>query len=311
MVDATSSTIAGITVMVPEVPRVRVATGLSRFHGEVILASILTGTAFPAAKYVLGFIDPFTFGFLRVGIASVFAAPIFLFHRSARIDVFLDRSVWSVGCLSALSISLLHLGVALTTASKTSLIISFNVVFVAIFSVGILKDRLTRSQIIAIGLSVVAIVLLTIGGDPLRLLRIEAVGDSLAFGSAAVSAYTVVQTKRLLVRFDYLNLGAAVLLIAALSLVVPQVIFGGPVALPSVGWGVLLWTAVVATLGTTLLWTSGLGHINATVASLLFAVQVFVAATLSIALLFESISAAFLIGAVLSLAAVRLAVKDA
>ncbi|HYU05617.1 MAG TPA: DMT family transporter [Thermoplasmata archaeon] len=285
------------------------AAGLTRFYRYVLLGSALSGTSFPATKFLLTFLDPFSLGFIRVGIAAVLATPLLFLRRSGVLEVFLDGGVWLVACLSAVSITLLHVAITMTTASKASLIVNANLVFIALFSVWLLKERLTGRQIGGIGIALAGVGLLAAGSDPQAALRPGAIGDALALSSAALSGLTVVLTKRLLDRHDYVRLAVAVLLIASVALVVPMFAFGGPIALPLVGWTVLLWVAGISTFLATLMWTFGLGKVGATVSSLLFAVQVVVAAGLSVLLLSEPITLAFLVGSVLILGAVRLTAK--
>jgi drug/metabolite transporter (DMT)-like permease len=286
-----------------------VAAGLARFYRYVLLASVFSGTSFPATKFLLGFLNPFSLGFLRVGLAALLATPLLLRRRSGVLDVFLDRGVWFVACLSAVSITLLHVAVMMTTASKASLIVNANLVFIAIFSIWLLKERLTRPQIGGTGLALAGVALLAVGSEPQSLLRPEVVGDALALSSAALSGFMVVLTKRLLARHEAVSLAVAVLLIAAVSLVVPMFVFGGPIAVPLVGWSVVLWLAGISTFLATLFWTFGLEKVGATVSSLLFAVQVVVAAGLSVLLLSEPMTPTFLVGSVLILGAVRFVAK--
>jgi DME family drug/metabolite transporter len=280
---------------------------LTRFHAFTLLASAVWGTSFPAMKYLLASVDPYTLGGLRIGLAGIFGIPLLLRVRPRPRALFLDRDVWALVLLNALAVTLLHVGVDQTTASKTSLIINVNIVFVAIASFWILKETLHRTQAAGIGLGLAGVLLVTTGGDLTSAQGGEILGDALVFASAILAALSIVLTKRLLVRYDFVSLGVGALLMMSLALIPPAVLLGRPASLAPIGWGVVVWAAGVSTLFASLLWTLGLRGVTATVSSLLLAVQVLVAAGLSLALLEEPLTFTFVVGTLLILGAVHLA----
>lgn len=258
-------------------------------------------------KHVLASLDPFTMGFMRVALAGLFGLPVLAWAGRRGLAGFLDKDVWILAFLNAFAVTLLHIGMALTTASKTSLLINVNIAFVAILSVWILRESLGPRQVAGVGLSLAGVVLLATGGDPTSLRGGEATGDAFVFTSAILAAVSIVYTKRLLERHHALTLAVSVLLMASLPLAASMFFLGGPVALVPTDWAVMLWLAGVATLLAVLLWTFGLGGTGATVSSLLLTVQVIVAASLSVVLLGELLTLVFVVGGAMILGSVHLA----
>lgn len=258
-------------------------------------------------KHVLASLDPFAMGFVRVALAGLFGLPVLAWAGKSGLAVFVDRHVWILAMLNAFAVTLLHIGMALTTASKTSLLINVNIVFVAVLSLGILNEKLGRRQIGGVGLGLASVALLATGGDPRAMQGGEAAGDALVFASAILAAVSIVYTKRLLRKHDALSLATAVLLLASLPLGGAMVFLGGPVALAPLDWAIMLWLAGVGTLLAVLLWTLGLRGIGATVSSLLLTVQVFVAAALSVLLLGEPLTLVLVVGGAMIVGSVHFA----
>jgi drug/metabolite transporter (DMT)-like permease len=258
-------------------------------------------------KHVLASLDPFAMGFVRVALAGLFGLPVLVRAGTRGLAVFLDKEVWILALLNAFAVTLLHLGMDLTTASKTSLLINVNIAFVAVLSVWLLKEALGSRQIAGVGLGLVGVVLLGTEGDPASMHGGEATGDALVFASAILAAVSIVWTKRLLAKHEALTLAVAVLLIAALPLAAASSVLGGPIVLAPLDWAVMVWLAGVSTLVAVLLWTFALGGLGATVSSLLLTVQVFVAAGLAVFLLGDPLTPVIVVGGALILGSVHLA----
>src|SRR3990170_6476637 len=115
----------------------------------VLLASVLWGTSFPAIKVAVGSagdVDPFLLTFLRLGLATAGGLALLALLRRLTPAIFRNRYVWILGALNAVGYDLQHMAEVYTTASKTSLLVNVNVLFVALFMIVLFKERMTAGK---------------------------------------------------------------------------------------------------------------------------------------------------------------------
>jgi drug/metabolite transporter (DMT)-like permease len=162
----------------------------------LLLSTVIWGVSFPVVKAALGEMDPFLFVFLRFGIASVLVLFYLALSKKSISRLFQDRILWVLGITNALGFAMEFYGMTMTTASKASLLVNVNVVFMAIFAARILSERMNLRTIAGIILGVVGVALITTEGDPSRLGGGSILGDIIIFLGGIVWAYSNIYNKR-------------------------------------------------------------------------------------------------------------------
>jgi drug/metabolite transporter (DMT)-like permease len=162
----------------------------------LLLSTVIWGVSFPVVKAALGEMDPFLFVFLRFGIASVLVLFYLALSKKSISRLFQDRILWVLGITNALGFAMEFYGMTMTTASKASLLVNVNVVFMAIFAARLLGERMNFRTIAGIILGVVGVALITTEGDPSRLSGGSILGDIIIFLGGIVWAYSNIYNKR-------------------------------------------------------------------------------------------------------------------
>ena len=279
----------------------RVAS-LRRDYGVVILAAVLWGTSFPGSELTVGAVDPLFLTFARLGIGGLlgFAVLSLLGRFDAR--VFRSPYVWVLGALNAIAFDLQNSGIALTTASKTSLLVNVNVVFIAILMSLVFKERMTGPKVLGIVVGVGGVVLLATRLDPSSLAGGEFRGDVLVFLSGLVWAFFVIGTKEMVdLGGDYVAEVTAVLAVTSLYAAIPLFFLGTPLPATTEGWLGIAYLGLVPTFTPMILYASSMRTISPTISALLILLEVILASVLSFLFLGDLISVYTLAGGALIL----------
>ncbi|HLE46592.1 MAG TPA: DMT family transporter [Thermoplasmata archaeon] len=275
-------------------------------YGMVLVASVLWGTSFPAIKVAVGGagdVDPFLLTFLRLGLAAAAGVVLLVALRRLSPAIFRNRYVWILGALNAVGYDLQHMAEVYTTASKTSLLVNVNVLFVALFMIVLFKERMTAGKGLGVLLGLAGVAVLATRLDPSFLSQGEFEGDLMALGTGFVWAVYTIHTKRMVDRGgDYLALTVGVLATTTLfsAIALPWANLSRPI--PAAGWAGILWLGLVTTLPPLVLWTWSMVRISPTISAVLLLNEVAVASVLSILFLGEPFAGYFLLGGALILA---------
>ncbi|MEM4157566.1 MAG: DMT family transporter [Candidatus Methanomethylicaceae archaeon] len=162
----------------------------------LLLSTVIWGVSFPVVKAALADMDPFIFVFLRFGIASLLVLGYSAFLKKNISRLFSSRILWILGITNAIGFAMEFYGMTLTTASKASLLVNVNVVFMAIFAAHLLNERMTPKTIAGILLGLIGVALITTEGDPSRLTGGSIIGDLIIFLGGIVWAYSNIYNKR-------------------------------------------------------------------------------------------------------------------
>lgn len=165
--------------------------GQSKFKGYLLLA--FTIMAFSTLEVVSapmkGMINPLALTFLRFLLGGIFLLP-FVLIKNEKIKLN-DMAVFLLlgGLNVFVSMSCLQASVFFGKASTTAMLISSNPIFVMLFSIFILKEKLTWKNATAMGFGLIGLILISS--------RFSSGGDSLAgvsfgiFASLTFGLYTV------------------------------------------------------------------------------------------------------------------------
>ncbi|MEW5937283.1 MAG: DMT family transporter [Candidatus Thermoplasmatota archaeon] len=281
--------------------------------GMVLLSSFFWGSSFVAAKIGLEAISPLPYLALRLAIAAPLGGLLILSVHQSAAHTLADRRVWGLGALNALAFAMQYWGLQHTTSTNAALLVTLNVVVVALLSVLVLRERLSLRLLSAVGLGSVGVILVT-GGEDLLHGRMGAIlrsstllGDLLSMGAGVTWAVYIVITKRVLVSKrsplspEALAGGVTIATlppILAVSFFYPWSGATDPLVIGLAGYLALFCTIVAF-----LLWLKGLKTMSATATSVIVLLELLFAALLGALILSDRLSFVSSMGAALICAA--------
>ena len=272
-------------------------------------ASLIWGTSFPGVKWGLGYAgNDIVFLWLRFIVASVATLAIVLLLKKFSFKVLKDPVIWLVGAFNAGSFIAQYVGLTLTTASKTALLVDINVIAVAIVSYFAFRERLNRIQTVGILVGVAGIVLLTADGG-MSFGEDEFLGDMIVYLSGWGWAFFIVLNKKLLSRYSAIEVSTAAIATSTVWLILPVAYLGftgADFTIEPMAWAAIIYLGIACTSVATLLWAMGLEGVSATASATIMLLEIVTALVISILLLDESLKQLALIGAALVLAAIYL-----
>ena len=275
-----------------------------------VLASLVWGTSFPGTKWGLKYVgnDVF-FLWLRFLIAAVITLSVVTYFRKISFAIFKNPVIWLIGGFNAGGFLLQYIGLTITTASKTALLVDINIVAVAIISYFAFKERLGKIQTAGIILGIVGAFFLTLnkelGFDPRQL-----PGDIMVYVAGWSWAFFIILNKKMLSQHTGVEISSAAIVTCALWLTIPTAFLGatggGSFDLKPLGLVAIAYLGLFCTSIATLLWAMGLEGVSATASATIMLVEVLTALAISITLLGETMSAAAAGGAVLVMLSIYL-----
>ncbi|MEM9907924.1 MAG: DMT family transporter [Cyanobacteria bacterium P01_D01_bin.44] len=141
--------------------------------GLLILTTFVWGTSFPAQKYVVAYLSPAVILTMRFAVAAIALIPwLRQLNRRLLIAGSLLGGLYFSACTLAL------MGLEITASNRAAFIISLNVILVPLLSGTVLRRRLSSQVLIAAGLAVLGIGIMSWEGGGLSL------GDLLVFLAA-------------------------------------------------------------------------------------------------------------------------------
>ena len=271
-----------------------------------ILAGFLWGTSFPAIKIGLQYMDPYTFVFLRFLTASLTMLLILVITGKASFNFNKKRLVIFLGVVNGVAYMLEYVGMASTTASKSSLFINLSAVWVALLCPLLLRERLDGKKAVGVGISVAGVVLMTTNLNVASLTRGAIIGDILVVGAGIAWAIFMVYNKPLANSRKSLVLPMTLLLVFTLLPLLPTGLLsaGSFASLPLEAWLAILYTAVLCWVLPYYLWIKGLQHLSPLTSAIVLLTEIVVAVTISTLFLGEVFTAISGLGAILIVVAI-------
>jgi drug/metabolite transporter (DMT)-like permease len=275
-----------------------------------VLATVLWGTSYVAAKYVVQWLPPFTAAAFRFLVVAILLWGILLVSKQGQK---VDRGEWKWLALAGLFqttlyFALQYAGIGLTTASNTSVIVNARPIFVVILAYFFLREAMTGRKITGILLAFAGVIILTTEGSLVRLSfsSEHAFGDFLIVLNALSGAIGLVATKRVLAKFRPLpalvyaqTFGALGLIPLAILEIVQK---GGIPSAPAIPWLVLVYQAIFCSIAPHLLWNNVLARTEASRAAVFIYLTPVMTVVFSYFLLGEKITVHFAVGSLLVLA---------
>ncbi len=299
--------------------------GISRGAGflALILANALWAGTYTAGKVALGELSPVELNALRFTLAALLLCPVLIRNRRELAALTRDwRALLTLAQLILLGWVLNKLfeyvGLALSTAADVALLISTESLFTAVLSWTVLRERVTRAGILALGAGMLGAYLIVargvvpnLGGGVAGVWRI--VGDLLVILSLLIEARYTIKGKTVLGRWPPL-LFTALTITGSLTVWLPA----GAIAVAHTGWphltplGLLavLYMTVVATVIAYWLWFRGLSVIDGSAAAPLLFIQPLLGTAIAVWLLHDALTWATLVGGALILGSLLLVMRS-
>ncbi len=271
----------------------------------LVITTSAWGSLYVVGKFVLDKVPPFTVLFFRYFLAGFALFPILKFTRAhAKKPVKIERADYKYILLMGflgyfLSVGSQLLGTKLSNASLASLINSMNPVFIIIFAVFILKEKLTFRKVAAVTAAIGGTYIILGGGSK----SLHWAGIVISFISVITWSLMSVLVRKITQKYDSLTVTAYGMLIAMFFTLpaagyelyrTPDVnLLQGPIILS------LLYMGFVCTALPHFLWNTSLSMIEAGTCSLFYPLQPIVSVLLGGVFLGERLNVYFISGAVL------------
>src|SRR5256714_2566264 len=265
---------------------------LNRGRIALILTAIIWGSALVVTKSLLQEIGPFTAAVLRFFIAWVILAP-FAFRQGYRLSMAVRPTFLLFGLTGiALYIAMTNVGLVYTAASSAALVQAAIPGVTTLFSVLLLKEHVSRRQVLGIGLSIAGLLLVTglnmhqTGSAPL-------VGNLFIFGGVLAWAVYTVQGKKLVSTFPWLVITTASIsagMLFLLPFAIGELWLQGLPHLRADGLVELLYLGAASSALGYALWNYGLRFLDASEAAPYINLIPVVGLLLSVILLHEPLS---------------------
>ncbi len=274
----------------------------------IVLQQVFAAMTFPAAKYGLAHIDPFTFAFYRTVIAGVLLLLLVRARRYATTVSRADR--WRIAGLGALIIWLNQVaylvGQVTTTAGDAALLFATTPIWICLLARLHLKERIPGRRILGIGIAIAGVVIIIWRGA-IGFGREHLLGDLIVFGSVLAWAAYSIFGKPLVQKYGALRVTAYALCAGAVCYF-PYGLFRA-LTCEYAGVPLLAFASIVSVaLGTSimsyLLWYWVLKHMEASRVAAYHNLQPIIATATAHFLLGETLGLTFLIGGFVILAGV-------
>jgi drug/metabolite transporter (DMT)-like permease len=237
-------------------------------HILLLLAVIIWGWTFVATKVLVAEVGPVELLGLRLAIGIPFLGMVLAVRRtSLRLQREDLRPAVLGGALITTHFMVQITGLGITTATNTAWIITVTPLVLAVLSVLLLGERISKNAVVGIAIATAGILLLVSRGRLADLSWLRSTGDWLALASAFTWAFYTVATRDLVRRRDPLVVTFVIFCVAAV-LVLPLFVTTGDMSavralspraigallylgIPGLALGHWFWQVGVARLGGT------------------------------------------------------------
>lgn len=248
-----------------------------------LTAGILWGTSFPIIKVGLNFTDPYTFVFLRFLVAAIVMVGIMAATRKLVVPKKQRLLILFLGIINGIAYVMQYVGMNYTTAAKSALFVSLDVVWVAMLSTVILKEKFGTQKTLGLVAALVGIVFLTTNLDASALGGGQIFGDLLLVVTGFAWAVFMVYNKSVVSDGKSVLSTLTWVVLGTLLPMLPFAFSAGAqaVSLPLVAWLAIIYTAVACWVIPFYLFMEGLKNISPSTSTILQLSQVVVAAIIS------------------------------
>jgi drug/metabolite transporter (DMT)-like permease len=263
-----------------------------------VLAGFLWGTSFPAIKIGLQYMDAYTFVFLRFLAASLAMLVVSLLTKNFNLKFPGKRLILVLGVTNGIAYLLQYVGMVSVSASASSLFVNLSVVWVALLTPLVFRERLGLKKALGVMVSLLGVVFMTTNLDFVSLTQGALISDLLVIVAGILWAVFIVYNKPLANN----NTVQVVmwLLIFTLLPLLPIAPFTARVlvSLPLDAWLAILYTAILCWVVPYYLWLKALKHLSPVTSAIVLLTEIVVAVTISTLFLSEAFTLISGVGAI-------------
>ncbi len=248
-----------------------------------VLAGFLWGTSFPSIRFGLQYMEPFTFVFLRFLIASITMFSIMIVTKNASINLNNKRLILLLGIINGVAYLLQYVGMVYTFAFASSLFVNLSVVWVALLSPVVLKERLSRKKVAGVIVSLFGVVLMTTNLEFGSLEKADFFGNLLVIIAGMLWAVFIIFNKPLIGQTRNLVQSMTLILIFTMIPLLPIATFSieNILTLSWQAWTVILYTAIMCWVVPYYFWLKGLKHISPVTSAVVLLTEIIIAVAIS------------------------------
>jgi drug/metabolite transporter (DMT)-like permease len=276
-----------------------------RYELILVVAGIIWGTSFAAGKIGVENMDPVLFSALRYVFAAFAIFIALVAMKQFDFSVFKLRGLWIIALFNAVAMVFQNVGMTMTSATNTILLVDINIVFIAILAVFVLKERLNQWMVVGLFIGMAGVVVISTNGDLSAIISGSFEGNMLVFGAGILWAFYVVLLTRELNGTKLLaSATSAVIIETAVFLIPIMLILTKDYSIEATGTLAALYAGIFCTALAFVLYSVGLKHLGATLSSVILLVEIVFGILFAIILLGEMPTLATAIGGVLILISV-------
>jgi drug/metabolite transporter (DMT)-like permease len=257
--------------------------------------------------------DAYTFALLRFSLVSIIMFVWLMITRNLNFNFKNKRLIILLSLINGFAYLLQFVGMMNTSASRASLLVNLSAIWVTLFSVILLREKINGRKVVAIALSVFGIFLVTTNLDLTILTQGKIFGDAIVIGAGLVWALFIVYNKQLATgKEDNLvesTTWISLLTVIPMLMVVP---FSGQkfLSLTFEAWIAIMYTAIMCWIIPYLLWTKAMKTISAITSAIILLNEILVATIVSIVFLKEVMTIAFIAGSIFIIIGILLVSKE-
>lgn len=252
--------------------------------------------------------DAYTFVFLRFLAASLTMLAVSVATKNLSLEFPNKRLILILGVTNGIAYLLQYVGMVYVTASASSLFVNLSVVWVALLTPLVLRERLGRKKSLGVIVSLLGVVFMTTNLDFASITRGAIISDLLVIAAGIAWAIFIVYNKRLATGKSTVQVVTWLLLFTLLPLLpIAPYSAGILTSLPLDAWIAIIYTAVMCWVVPYYLWLKGLKHMSPVTSAIVLLTEIVVAIVISTLFLDEVFTVIAGVGAVLIVIAIFLA----
>jgi drug/metabolite transporter (DMT)-like permease len=287
-------------------PPMRDQDGREAAIGLTILSALLLGSQYVVIKMGVEGQNPLYLGACIMTVGVLVVVAYMAWRRSLSWKFFHHWEFWAGAAANLAVVAFLLVGLTLTTASVSGLIVGSNALFVALFSFVIFREGLSPKRVLGLIIGFVGLVTITTHWDLATLESGQLLGDLLVLVASISVAVVVILSRGALKKmsYDQWSFGLHFLLPPAL-LVLGLVLFGDE-GLSSDVWPTVLFVGALCTTLPTLMWTFAFPKLGAVTSATILMLESVFAVLLGVIILGEPLDAYVVVGALMTFSAIFL-----
>ena len=254
----------------------------------LVAAGVIWGTSFAAGKIGVENMDPVLFSTLRYSFAALAIFIALVAMKKFDFSVFRLKGLWVIALFNAIAMLFQNVGMTMTSATNTVLLVDINVIFIAILAVFVLKERLNRWMLVGLLIGLVGVVVISTNGDLSAIFSGSFEGNMLVFGAGILWAfYVVLLTRELKTTSLLASATGAVIIETAVFLIPIMLVLTRDYSVESTGTLAALYAGIFCTALAFVMYSFGLKQLGATLSSVILLVEIVFGILFAILLLGE------------------------